>query len=310
MRYLISLLLTVVFLQAGNAGITSGEKLDSRVSFYVSSGEEKTDLKIFSFFVLPGEKLPLTISGSDNVEAKSSMGDVEKVSQKKWTYTAPKQKGVYDLTFTDAETGEKMLLHIFVMVPASEMKKGVLNGYRIGRYPKEKYKNYKNPAGFIEVTKENMEVDITSHFKLKQFLCKQQGEWPKYVVMRPRMLRKLELMLEKLNEKGVKVKTFVLMSAYRTPYYNKSIGNVKYSRHVFGDAIDLYVDDDGDGRIDDLNRDGKISIKDARVIADVVEQIEKDPKYKEFIGGMGVYNKNSSHTYFVHVDTRGYRARW
>ncbi len=100
------------------------------------------------------------------------------------------------------------------------------------------------------------------------------------------------------------------MSAYRTPYYNKSIGNVKFSRHVYGDAIDLYVDDNHDGIMDDLNKDGKINIKDARVIAKVVEKIEQDPHYKEFIGGLGVYNKNSRHTYFVHVDTRGYAARW
>ena len=310
MKYLVFIFLVFFSFYAGGADSVKGLKSASRVGFYVSSGDEKTNLSTFSFFVLPGERLPLKVSGSDNVEIKSSIGKVEKVSDGNWTYTSPKQKGVYDLLLTDASTGQEMILHVFVMVPAAEMRNGVLNGYRIGHYPRKKYKDYKNPSGFVEVTKENFEVNITPHFKLKQFLCKQEGGWPKYVVMKPRMLRKLELMLEKLNEEGVKAKTFVLMSAYRTPYYNKSIGNVKYSRHVFGDAIDLYVDDDGDGRIDDLNRDGKINIKDARVIAKVVEKIEKDPRYKEFIGGMGVYNKNSSHTYFVHVDTRGYRARW
>jgi uncharacterized protein YcbK (DUF882 family) len=159
-------------------------------------------------------------------------------------------------------------------------------------------------------TKDNENIYLTPHFMLRQFLCKQSSGWPKYVVVKPRMLRKLELILEKLNESGAEAKTFFLMSAYRTPFYNKSIGNVKFSRHIYGDAIDMYVDDNHDGRIDDLNKDGKIDIKDAKVIAKVVDDIERQHQYKEFIGGMGVYNKTSNHTYFVHVDTRGYRARW
>ncbi len=286
------------------------EKSGSRVGFFVSADGGKTYLKIFSFFVLPGEKLPIAISGSDNVEVKSDKGEMESMEAGKWVFTAPGKKGLCRLTVTDTNSGDEMHLNIFVMEPFSKLKNGYLNGYRIGDYPKKKYKDYHNPKGFTEVTDDNKDVFITPHFKLKQFLCKEPGDWPKYVVIRPSMLCKLELMLDKLNEEGVNAKTFFLMSAYRTPYYNKSIGNVKYSRHVFGDAIDLYVDDNHDGRMDDLNKDGRINIKDARVIASVVEKIEKDPKYREFIGGLGVYNKTSRHTYFVHVDTRGYRARW
>jgi len=271
---------------------------------------ETTNLKTFSFFVLPGEELPIEISGIDKAEVKSDKGELKKTDAGKWIYTAPGKKGIYNINIKAPQTSQKMHINIFVMEPFSKLKGGYLNGYRIGDYPKKKYKDYDNPKGFVEVTEENMNVLITPHFVLKQFLCKETGNWPKYVVIKPRMLRKLELMLDKLHEEGVEAKTFFLMSAYRTPYYNRSIGNVKYSRHVFGDAIDLYVDDNHDGRIDDLNKDGKINIKDARVIARVVEKIEKDRRYKEFIGGLGVYNKTSNHTYFVHVDTRGYKARW
>lgn len=100
------------------------------------------------------------------------------------------------------------------------------------------------------------------------------------------------------------------MSGYRTPYYNKSIGNVKFSRHVFGDAADIYVDEDLDGVIDDLDNNGKHDMADALVIHSIINKMENDPENEHLVGGMGSYKKNTAHTYFIHVDTRGYKARW
>ena len=100
------------------------------------------------------------------------------------------------------------------------------------------------------------------------------------------------------------------MSGYRTPYYNKKIGNVKYSRHVYGNAADVYVDINGDGVIDDLNSDGKNNMDDGLVLFKIVNSFDKDPGFNELLGGIGKYKKNSRHTYFIHIDTRGYKARW
>ena len=60
--------------------------------------------------------------------------------------------------------------------------------------------------------------------------------------LRPRLLLKLEMMLEKVNAAGYRCDTFQVMSGYRTPHYNMAIGNVKYSRHVWGGAADIFVD--------------------------------------------------------------------
>ena len=38
------------------------------------------------------------------------------------------------------------------------------------------------------------------------------------------------------------------------------------SRHQFGDAADIIIDDNKDGRMDDLNRDGRVDVADADVI--------------------------------------------
>jgi hypothetical protein len=77
---------------------------------------------------------------------------------------------------------------------------------------------------------------------------------------------------------------------------------------MFGDAADVFVDNDGDGRMDDLNHDGRVDHRDARVILDAAERVEG--LHPELRGGVGVYRATSSHGPFAHVDVRGWRARW
>ena len=48
------------------------------------------------------------------------------------------------------------------------------------------------------------------------------------------------MILQKVNERGYRCDTFHIMSGYRTPYYNGAIGNVRYSRHVWGGAADIF----------------------------------------------------------------------
>jgi uncharacterized protein YcbK (DUF882 family) len=101
------------------------------------------------------------------------------------------------------------------------------------------------------------------------------------------------------------------MSGYRTPYYNKAIGNVRYSRHVWGGAADVFVDHDPkDDLMDDLNGDGHIDYRDAAVLYDIIDDLYGRPFYARFLGGLGRYKKTASHGPFVHVDVRGFRARW
>ena len=286
-----------------------------RLSFDVKVQDEVTNLNRFSCFLLAGDTVSLFINDNINNDYRiiSLYGEVIERSDHHWLYIAPDKIGQYEILVQKQNSNEQMTLLVFVMTPATEVIDGYLNGYRIGKYPAEKYKNkesYRNPLGFIEVNEENKDMFLSPHFQLKQFLCKQKSNWPKYVVINPRMLRKLELVLEKLNESGIKANTLFLMSAYRTPFYNKAIGNVKYSRHIFGDAIDLYVDKNHDAVMDDLNKDGIISMKDAEIIQSIVNKIDNDPEYNDLLGGMGKYNKNAAHTYFIHIDTRGYKARW
>jgi hypothetical protein len=194
---------------------------------------------------------------------------------------------------------------------------GYVGNYRVGYWPEEKGRlrseAYENPDGFIEVTPENQETRISEHFRLKDFLTHDQHTvWPKYLVLREPLLDKLELVLNDLSEHGIPVRNVEVLSGFRTPQYNTALGDesgrARDSRHQFGDAADIVIDSNHDGRMDDLNGDGRVNVKDTRVILAAVERIEQ--KYPDLVGGVGLYHSNGSHGPFAHIDVRGSRARW
>jgi hypothetical protein len=62
--------------------------------------------------------------------------------------------------------------------------------------------------------------------------------------------------------------------------------------------------------MDDLNMDGLVDVKDAKVLFDHIDELSDDPTFRAFVGGLGIYETTATHGPFVHVDVRGYRARW
>jgi hypothetical protein len=199
--------------------------------------------------------------------------------------------------------------------PFSDKVNGRIGRYLIGFWPAERKRvtsmAYQNPKGFIEVTLENQDTRVSEHFRVRDFLTKGQvGIWPKYLVLREELVDKLELVIADLNSRGVPVRRMTVMSGFRTPSYNGPGGEGRsgVSRHMYGDAADVFVDNDNNGRMDDLNRDGKVDHRDARVILESVERVER--RHPDLAGGVGIYRANSAHGPFAHVDVRGWRARW
>ncbi|HUP87834.1 MAG TPA: DUF882 domain-containing protein [Longimicrobiales bacterium] len=209
-------------------------------------------------------------------------------------------------------------LTLLTLVPLSEKKNGRIGTYNIGSWPyerggKPRGPQYAPPAGLIRVTPQNLNTQVSEHFRLGDFITKGQSNvWPKYVAMSPRLLDKLELVMQELNATGTPVTHVGVISAFRTPSYNESGGNpagrAGLSRHMYGDAMDIFIDNNKDGRMDDLNKDGRIDTKDGRVIVNAAQSVER--KNPELIGGVGLYAPTGAHSGFVHIDTRGYRARW
>jgi hypothetical protein len=239
------------------------------------------------------------------------------------TIAQPTKTGVWSLLLSIGNALKPVTnFSVVTMLPFSAKQGNHIGSYLIGNWPGEKgiggpkkapADRYANPSGFIEITPQNENTQVSEHFKLKDFLTHdQQNVWPKYLVLSPRLVDKLELVLSDLEQHGISTKGVHVMSGFRTPNYNanggETAGRADLSRHMFGDASDIYIDNDGNGVMDDLNHDGKIDINDSRVILDAEERVEH--AHPELIGGGGLYRAASGHGPFIHIDTRGYRARW
>ena len=299
---------------------SSGDTFDTKAAgFAVVFHGERSVYRNTSVVVMPGEVVIFDAAGpAGEYRVKTDHGIVVQQSARQFRWTAPDRPGTYELTFLGPgknEAHDDIVVHAFVMVPATQVRNGFLNGYRIGDYPSAPLKGnpiYLPPRGFIEVTKENQDTKVSPHFTLKQFLCKEDTTrtFPKYVLLKERLLLKLEAVLERVNELGVKVETLNVMSSYRTPFYNHAIGDVKYSMHQWGSAADIYIDPEKKNRMDDLNRDGRVDIQDAKFLYDEIDQMVSAKEYRRFEGGLGYYPATSAHPPFVHVDVRGTAARW
>lgn len=215
------------------------------------------------------------------------------------------------------DTSTKSLFHFVSLLPFSQKQGGRVGTFQVGRWPAERRAPlspaYRVPAGFIEMTPELQSLAISKHFTLGQFLTvRSQAEvWPKPLVLDLRMVDKLELIIQALADSGFAAPRLKVMSAFRTPSVTLAgarTAQAPESRHQYGDAADIVVDANGDGRMDDLTKDGRVDLADARYLVRIILAVEA--AHPELIGGIGVYRSTGISGPFVHVDARGERARW
>jgi uncharacterized protein YcbK (DUF882 family) len=202
-----------------------------------------------------------------------------------------------------------------VLRPFGEKQGERLHGYRLGRWPAERWiisRNYFNPDGFVEVMPATAGLKLSAHFTLGDFLTHDQRDvWPKYVVLEEKLIDKLELVLQQLDRQGIPTARVTVLSGFRAPYYNErgvGEGMARTSRHQYGDAADIIIDADGNGQMDDLNRDGKIDLRDPHVISQAIAAVER--AHPLLVGGLGTYTAMGPRGPFAHVDVRGTSARW
>ena len=123
-------------------------------------------------------------------------------------------------------------------------------------------------------------MKLTENFSKSEFECKCGCEMPQDVLDNIKIVaEQLQIVRDKLN-KAIKIN-----SAYRCPKHNESIGGAKNSQHKLGKASDIVVNG--------MSPEKMFSLLNSMMI-------DKDIK----TGGLGLYNT------FVHMDIRGYIARW
>lgn len=210
--------------------------------------------------------------------------------------------------------GRELTLTLVNLIPSTSLRGGFLEGYHIGNYvlaPLRGLETYRPPKGFIRLTSVNAGLQVSDHYRLRDFQCKLDGE-SKFLILRTEALMKLELLQYELQARHHLTFTrFTIMSGYRTPFYNSMIGRkTSYSRHLYGDAMDIFIDEDGNGEMDDLNGDGKVDVNDAKFLLRIAEAIDQSQQWGWLQGGAGVYHSTRAHGPYLHIDARGYVTRW
>jgi hypothetical protein len=243
---------------------------------------------------------------------------------------------IYRLAVSPDKAGAKDLVFRVAILHEAEMVRSKRKGtWRvtvgksvIGTYPNpdtakswrvRMHKGFFNPPRYwMKISARNEKLQISPHVLVGQmvgFITEKDRSKPKrrhihwFPPNRP-LVYKLELLSRELARKGVKFKRLAINSCFRAPYYNRRIGGSSFSRHIYGDAADVMIDEDGDEVCDDITGDGTADQKDGLVIGQALRRLENAGAVK--VGGTGVYGfdgKGSVRSY-CHFDSRGYVTRW
>jgi Peptidase M15 len=217
---------------------------------------------------------------------------------------APSRPGAYWLVISRGGVTDTIAdLALFVEHPMPNVMATGINGYHMGRWPKAA--DGIVPRGFIEVTQRLSDFPLSPHLRLSDFVVHDsQDAFPKYLHVREPLLDKIELIVGEIAQmrgRAASVVKLNVASGFRSPAHNGQLsGSAQDSRHMYGDAADIAID---------ANNDGKLTEIDARLVAAAAEVVER--KYPDLVGGVGLYITTEGAGWpYVHVDVRGKRARW
>jgi len=237
---------------------------------------------------------------------------------------------------------ETAKLRIISPSPSILLRNGVLDGFRIGRYlnpadPKVQKEfdlshswamiypeKFLPPRFFYLVDEESRDLPISAHLHLGDFAL----DYPwfslgkrQYIALDYGLVRKIEDLIEELDKAGLPGEKIRFIYGFRPPSYN--IGRIEsdgrkslkapFSFHQYGKAVDFILDADNDLRLDDLDGDGRITVRDAGVLVHYVNVLDR--KYRDravpLYGGAGIYDHHDFwerpvQTPYVHMDVRGF----
>ncbi len=217
---------------------------------------------------------------------------------------APARPGAFWLVLSRGAVADTIGdLALLVEHPMPNARATGINGYHMGRWPRAA--DAMVPRGFIEVTDRTSDFPLSPHLRMSDFIVHDgQKAFPKYLHVREALLDKIELTVNEIAQMRGRSPGAVqlnVVSGFRSPSHNGALsGSAQDSRHMYGDAADIGIDANNDGRLTEL---------DARLVAAAAEVVER--KYPDLVGGIGLYiNSDGGGWPYVHIDVRGHRARW
>lgn len=241
--------------------------------------------------------------------------------------TVPHAPGAYWLTVRAGDREERVCL----FVPYEAEMQGAfgrlrVNGINLGTYrdPRrsgtqkvnENPDAYAPPTHFIELTDETEGMHLVAGRQAGEFIIRdsESGErHTPYLPVNTDLLEAVEALDQVVALYFPEAARMRIISGFRTPLHNRRIGSGAFSRHVYGDAIDIVIDLTGDARMDDLTGSGSAGREEGLLLVAIMERLMANGRMS--VGGLGVYTfargvSQNGHAVTVHVDLRGHRARW
>jgi hypothetical protein len=261
---------------------------------------------------LPGDSLVLPYNASSDATGTTfewaamdgAPGEMAGAWEPSEVLRAPVRPGAYQLVASRGGIVDTLREFTWlVMRPMPSTRAVGLNGYHLGAWPRAAQGEV--PPGFVEITREIADLQLTQHLRLQDFVVHDgQDGFPKYLYLRPALLDKLELVVQEIAKvRSVSPERVELRvaSGFRSPSHNAGLsGSARDSRHMYGDAADVAID---------VNNDGRLTELDARIVALAAEMVEA--RHPDLVGGIGIYINTSGGGWpYVHIDVRGSRARW
>lgn len=286
-----------------------------RASFRIRVRDAVVPYRVLGVTVRPGETVDIELDeiwgegAAEGFLLRTPDGVETPYSPGRWTWTAPQTPGeAVPLRVESPVDMDAITLNVLILHPFEAVENGELNGFRIGTY--RSTPDLPPPPGFVEASPELLDLRVSPGFTLRQYLPRQEGN-PRYLVLSEHLTLKMEAILEEVRVEGIEAATLYVMSGFRTPWYNRAIGNTTdHSRHLWGDAADFFIDETGNGWMDDLTGNGEGGEADARLLYRIVERVQDRAEPHVVQGGLSSYRANAVRGPFIHVDTRGARARW
>ena len=97
-------------------------------------------------------------------------------------------------------------------------------------------RHYARVAYFIDLPRASLSQQVTANFRLREYVAsaRQRGATRAYVD--PQIADHVQQIRSGLG------RPLTLNSAFRSPEHNRAVGGATYSRHIYGDAVDIDVD--------------------------------------------------------------------
>lgn len=249
----------------------------------------------------------------------------------------PRKEGA---TLPSAIYSEKAQLRVISPSPGSLLEHGVIDGFTIGEYldpmarrsregNEESYaliypEKFLPPKAYYLVDDASRDLRISRHFRFGDFAL----DYPwfslgkrQYIAFDYGLVRKTEDLINDMNRAGLPGDKIRIIYAFRPPAYN--LGRIAkdggeslkapFSLHQYGKAVDFILDADGDFKMDDLDHDGVISVRDTIPIVHCVNALDRRYRTQKIplYGGAGLYDHHDFwerpvQSPYVHVDVRGF----